>query len=43
MAPMKYIPKFNSPNGKGLVYEGFFFEEVMVMLKDTKYIIKDTV
>ena len=35
--------KFNSPNEKGTILFFFFFEVVMVMLKDKrKYIIKDT-
>ena len=34
MAPVEYMPKFNSPNGKDMFCEGFIFEVVMVMLTD---------
>ena len=36
MAPVEYMPKFNSPNGKDMFCEGFIFEVVMVMLIDLK-------
>ena len=34
MAPVEYMPKFNSPNGKDMFYEIFLFKVVMVILKD---------
>ena len=43
MAPVEYIASLIAPMKKARFYEGFFFEVVMVMLKDKrKYVIKDT-
>ena len=34
MVPMKYNPMVYSPNGKSMVLYRFFFEVVLVMVKD---------
>ena len=43
MAPMEHTLMVYSPSRKDMVYERFFFEVVMVMVRDKKkYIMEDT-